>query len=286
MNGYFIIIFHRSFICGIALVAIMNYSFLNQPLQEWLDDKWASFTSHQDQQLASLERWFTDGPGGRTREQQLHLALGIEKDEFNRRYIHPWRGLTNEQLEGIVCYWNRANRFDYGQEIILRPIKELTALQWAITHVWLLNLKGLTVFQHTAADIHNNSDLINTDNVTKLFWSAEHCLPYKQCFYCGKLDKDERGFKFGKQKRRFCHHSECASTSDNLNDHHDRCCARQWNNLKRATRRTLNNNTNDAETVERKFIAFCDKRLEYGLELSIAPRPKIIKEPLPLYKNS
>lgn len=250
----------------------LSCAFLIPVFSSFVQEKWDAFTSIQEHIQVPPELMFIDPETGKPPYKGMLEELNLEESEFSERFITPWVDLTSKQLSDVLRIWNFAFRFRIGQELVLQPFRELSALQWTVIQVYKLNLPGLVVFNKSAEYFETAKPDPQTDMISLLFQAEPYCLPVRQCFFCGRLDEDPRGKPFAKQGLTLCHLERCQTHSANLPDHDKHCCYREWNRRKDSLKRTLKNRSLNQEKAIDIFLMFCQKRFEANLLIPFFPR--------------
>lgn len=252
----------------------LDYSFLKPAFLTFLETKLASFANIQEHQAVWAKQMVIDPVLGKTPMKSLLAELSLTGEAFAERFLNPWKDLTPFQLKEILSYFNHVHRFRFGQELVLKPVFELNALHWTTIHIQKLNLNGLVLFTQSPEQIETSRETVETDCLTHLYQAEPYCMPYLQCYWCGRLDTDPRGKAFGYRGLSICHLPDCKTHSVNLPDHEDTCCYRQWNRVKDALKQTLKNQGNNSEKVTETFLAFCEARFQQNLRMTTPPRPE------------
>jgi hypothetical protein len=177
--------------------------------------------------------------------------IGWEKSEAEDSLFSPDRAgqLSAESKAKLNQFLNEHNltQEEFGKRYLI-PSEE-RALQWTMLH--LENLKGLPLeINSSFFEAEIDRFVVGNPESVKIK-SLLNNKPYRQCFYCGKLDSDKRGKPFSKNKKNliwFCHLSGC-ETGCNTNDHEEGCCWRSWNLLKRKHAIRLKRCTSDTDII-------------------------------------
>lgn len=204
---------------------------------------------------------------GENSQKYLAKNLGIEEDSFIEKYINPITKLNNLQLIQFfrALSYNLADRFSPLPQVIKYQITqtmspEPNAMDWLLVHI-----KYIALFDFE-------------DDI-----SYEVKKPYKQCIYCGAIDKfkapsfirNKEYIEFDERKH-FCHSVDCTTLSGSNPEYHDPNChyaifARRKKTLIDRIRKSHN-----AKTAVKIFIDFCEKQLKDNLNIQYIVRTKEI----------
>ena len=231
-------------------------------------------TKYEKQLKKAFITWFEEKADeiydiGEDSQKYLSKSLGISEKEFLDKYIKPVTDLSNIQLIQFfkTLSYNLADRFSPLPYVIKYQITQSmnpapNALDWLLVHV-----KYIALFEFE-------------DDI-----SYECKVPYRQCIYCGTLDK----FKAPKymvntnyiefdERKHFCHDEDCKTLSSSNPEAHDPHChyaifARRKKTLIDRIKKSLS-----AQTAINIFIDFCEKQLKENLSIKHIVRTKKIAD--------
>ncbi|MDH4378384.1 MAG: hypothetical protein QE263_00550 [Vampirovibrionales bacterium] len=248
------------------------FEFLNEFLYE-------KVCEHQppDESLALERVIFKEKGATRARYYSFIEELGLTETEFADTYIHPVKRLSSEQLGELVGYWNMSAGRSNGWLLTLNRRKLYDTLRWLLFRLHLAGVPHLDLYSVDLNDTSLSEFFEKARGRADLYvLGKEHGIPYKQCQYCGQLDKDPRGKEFGKLK--VCHEEKCIISKSDVAHHETRCCFRKLYNLRQLTRRhkkewkKLENHSDDLKVA---FFHYLNKRFEEILESDLPPmQPK------------
>ena len=177
-------------------------------------------TKYEKQLKKAFIDWFEEKAEkiyniGEDSQKYLSKSLGIKEEEFVDKYVKPITDLNNLQLIQFfkALSYNLADRFTPLPYVIKYQINqsmnpEPNALDWLLVHI-----KYIALFDFE-------------DDI-----SYECKIPYRQCIYCGALDKfqapkymvNTKYIEFNERKH-FCHDEECKTLNgSNPEVHAPRC---------------------------------------------------------------
>ncbi len=251
---------------------LSHYSFLRNTFEKFLIETTSSIQAEHAHAEGMRDYLFRRQGEERSPYRQFLQSLGLTEEEFEVRFLSPWKDLTAEQVQEVIKYWNFI--FSGRKKVLLgaMPINEHLALQWTLVNVVELNISGLELFRPDYEEVLAQESAHQKDIITYMFVSPEHALPQRQCHFCGRLDKDPRGNVFGHKGLRFCHLENCPSGS-NASNHEVHCCWATWRRLKMNFRTALDRCGPDKSRAKKIFQAFCERRYQENLQMQIPVRP-------------
>lgn len=227
-------------------------------------------TKYEKQLKNAFITWFEEKAEkiydiGEESQKYLSKNLGIKEEEFLNKYIRPITSLNNLQLIQFfnALSYHLADRFSPLPQVIKYQITqsmypEPNALNWLLVHI-----KYIALFDFE-------------DDI-----SYECKKPYKQCIYCGALDKfkapkyinDKEFIEFDDRKH-FCHDEECQTLSGSNPEEHNPHCHYAIFARRKKTLIDRIKKTHSAATAVEIFIDFCEKQLKENLSIKYAIRTK------------
>lgn len=230
-------------------------------------------TKYEKQLKNTFITWFEEKAEkiydiGENSQKYLSKNLGIKEEEFLNKYIRPITNLNNLQLIQFfkALSYHLADRFSPLPYVIKYQISqnmnpEPNALDWLLVHI-----KHIALFDFE-------------DDI-----SYECKIPYKQCIYCGALDKFKAPTWTNKEyiefddRKHFCHSDNCETLSGSNPEEHNPHChyaifARRKKTLIDRIKKSLS-----AQTAINIFIDFCEKQLKENLNIKHIVRTKEIAD--------
>ncbi len=230
-------------------------------------------TKYEKQLKKAFIKWFEEKAEniydiGEESQKCLIKNLGIDEAEFLNKYIKPITDLNNLQLIHFfkALSFNLAERFSPLPYVIKYQINQTmnpapNALDWLLVHV-----KYIALFDFE-------------DEI-----SYECKIPYKQCIFCGAIDKFKtpkaklktigKDFIEFDERKHFCHHEECKTLSGSNPEDHDPRCHYAIFARKKKTLIDRIKKSNSAQRAVEIFIDFCEKQLRENLTIQYAIRTK------------
>ncbi len=227
-------------------------------------------TKYKKQLKKAFIAWFEEKAEkiydiGEDSQKYLSKNLGIKEDEFLNKYIKPITNLNNLQLIQFfkALSYHLADRFSPLPYVIKYQISqnmnpEPNALDWLLVHI-----KYIALFDFE-------------DDI-----SYECKKPYKQCIYCGALDKfkapkcikDKEFIEFDERKH-FCHNEDCPTLSGSNPEEHNPFCHYAIFARRKKTLIDRIKKSHSAKTAVAIFIDFCEKQFKENLSIKYAIRTK------------
>lgn len=231
-------------------------------------------TKYEKQLKNAFITWFEEKAEkiydiGEDSQKYLSKNLGIKEEEFVDKYVKPITDLNNLQLIQFfkALSYNLADRFTPLPYVIKYQINqsmnpEPNALDWLLVHI-----KYIALFDFE-------------DDI-----SYECKIPYKQCIYCGALDKfkapkymiNTKYIDFDKRKH-FCHDEECKTLSGSNPEVHDPRCHYAIFARKKKTLIDKIKKSHSTQAAINIFIDFCEKQLKENLNIKHIVRTKEIAD--------
>lgn len=230
-------------------------------------------TKYEKQLKKAFIKWFEEKAEniydiGEESQKCLIKNLGIGEAEFLNKYIKPITDLNNLQLIHFfkALSFNLAERFSPLPYVIKYQINQTmnpipNALDWLLVHV-----KYIALFDFE-------------DDI-----SYECKVPYKQCIFCGAIDKFKtpkaklktigKDFIEFDERKHFCHNEECKTLSGSNPEDHDPRCHYAIFARKKKTLIDRIKKSNSAQRAVDIFIDFCEKQLRENLTIQYAIRTK------------
>lgn len=230
-------------------------------------------TKYEKQLKKAFIKWFEKKAEniydiGEESQKCLIKNLGIDEAEFLNKYIKPITDLNNLQLIHFfkALSFNLAERFSPLPYVIKYQINQTmnptpNALDWLLVHV-----KYIALFDFE-------------DDI-----SYECKIPYKQCIFCGAIDKFKtpkaklktigKDFIEFDERKHFCHNEECKTLSGSNPEDHDPRCHYAIFARKKKTLIDRIKKSNSAQRAVDIFIDFCEKQLRENLTIQYAIRTK------------
>ncbi len=193
----------------------------------------------------------------RQQEHSIQDVFGQSTREIYLKYIAPWEELTQEQALVVAKLWSHTQSIEKNLLMDIRVIRDFKALFWTMVNVYELRFFELFVLD---LETELNRPMENWDWITHLFVAPEYSLPYRQCFYCGRLEQDPRGHVFGKQKLFYCHLAECDTSDRNPSAHPAGCCFKAWERERQNLRDRCKRQSKEPQKVIQTFLDFCEYR--------------------------
>lgn len=234
-------------------------------------------TKYEKQLKKAFIKWFEEKAEniydiGEESQKCLIKNLGIDEAEFLNKYIKPITDLNNLQLIHFfkALSFNLAERFSPLPYVIKYQINQTmnpapNALDWLLVHV-----KYIALFDFE-------------DDI-----SYECKVPYKQCIFCGAIDKFKttkaklktigKDFIEFDERKHFCHHEECKTLSGSNPEDHDPRCHYAIFARKKKTLIDRIKKSNSAQRAVEIFIDFCEKQLKENLNIKHIVRTKEIAD--------
>ena len=228
-------------------------------------------TKYEKRLKKAFIKWFEEKAEniydiGEESQKCLIKNLGIDEAEFLNKYIKPITDLNNLQLIHFfkALSFNLAERFSPLPYVIKYQINQTmnpapNALDWLLVHV-----KYIALFDFE-------------DDI-----SYECKVPYKQCIFCGAIDKFKtpkaklktigKDFIEFDERKHFCHHEECKTLSGSNPEDHDPRCHYAIFARKKKTLIDRIKKSNSAQRAVEIFIDFCEKQLRENLNIQYAIR--------------
>lgn len=226
-------------------------------------------TKYEKQLKNAFITWFEEKAEkiydiGEDSQKYLSKNLGIKEEEFLNKYIRPITNLNNLQLIQFfkALSYHLADRFSPLPYVIKYQITqnmnpEPNALDWLLVHI-----KYIALFDFE-------------DDI-----SYECKIPYKQCIYCGALDKFKAPTWTNKEyiefddRKHFCHNENCQTLSGSNPEEHNPHCHYAIFARRKKTLIDRIKKTHSAVTAVEIFIDFCEKQLKENLNIKYAIRTK------------
>lgn len=252
-----------------------NFSYLRDCLTDFYRQKIQNCQAESIHKQALQDLIFIHPQGNMTPFKQLCAKLGLTEVQFAERFLNPWQELSTEDIQEVSKYWNWAHSPRKSLLMQISPIDEHKALHWTFINVFELNLPGLELFlpeYEIELKKHNQGHM---DLITQMYIAPPYSLPYKQCHYCGRLEKDSRQHEFGKRQLKYCHLSHCPS--DPSSSLHIQCCYGNWKRLKTNLQKKLKRANQDADKIKELFLEFCESRYLENLKVQSPVRFKTEK---------
>lgn len=193
------------------------------------------------------------------------LLLGLKKK--SSKFMILVKILKNTYLKFKALSYNLADRFPPLPYVIKYQISqnmnpEPNALDWLLVHV-----KYIALFDFE-------------DEI-----SYECKVPYRQCIYCGALDKFEapkymvntKYIEFDERKR-FCHDVDCKTLSGPNPEVHNPHCHYAIFSRKKKTLIDRIKKSHSADEAIKIFLDFCEKQLKENLNIKYIVRTKEIAD--------
>ena len=227
-------------------------------------------TKYEQQLKKAFISWFEEKAEkiydiGEDSQKYLSKTLGIKEKEFFDTYIKPIIGLSDIQLIEFfkALSFHLSDRFSPLPYVIKYQITqnmnpEPNALDWLLVHI-----KHIALF-----DFENDI-------------SYECKIPYRQCIYCGAIDKFEapkymvntKYIEFDERKH-FCHDVDCSTLSGSNPEAHSPHCHYAIFARRKKTLIDRIKKSYSAQTAINIFIDFCEKQLKENLNMKYTIRTK------------
>ncbi|WP_373533051.1 hypothetical protein [Vampirovibrio sp.] len=245
-----------------------QYSYLKTVASQFLKEKAARNPAAKAMKEAAL---IAQLPGPTEPRKHLFEQLNVSTELFYEKYLTPWSNLTQEQVIELVKHWNLVNCPEKNLLLQAIPTYEHLALHWTLINIYETKLFDVFLKEYQTELPATCPEKL--DWISYKFGGPAYALPFKQCYYCGRLETDPRGREFGKQGLFYCHLTEC-SPEPSPSAHAFGCCYGDWKRQKNNIRNICKRQQTDPNKVIAAFLSFCEARYQANLQMRVRVQVK------------